>query len=129
MQHICAIINNSITSCTDCFSKTFRGPLLGIFNNDQASYKMNERKIRELVSDFFTDDISQFTVSILGPDITYRGKAYCWASGCDLVFFNADLKHLQTVAVAAIIRIEAGRPDECLLNTNCLRIKLKRASF
>jgi hypothetical protein len=90
---------------------------------------MNESKIRELVRDFFTDDISQFTVSILGAEITYRGKAYCWSSGPDLVFFNADLKHLQTIAMDAIIRMEAGRPDECLLNTSCLRIKLKRASF
>ena len=90
---------------------------------------MNEIEIRELVRNFFTDDISQFTVSILGAKITYRGRAYCWSSGRDLVFFNADLKHLQTIAMAAITRMDTGRPDECLLNTDCLRIKLKRASF
>jgi hypothetical protein len=91
---------------------------------------MKEGGIGKLIGDYFKDDISQFSVSILGSDMTYRGKAYCWSSCNELVFFNADLKHLQTVSKSAITKIDVDEiSNECLLNTEDLRIKLKKASF
>lgn len=91
---------------------------------------MKEGGIAKLIGEYFKDDISQFTVSILGLDITYRGKVYCWASDSELVFFNEGLKHLQTISKATITKIDVDELcGECLLNTEGFRIKLKRALF
>lgn len=91
---------------------------------------MNEFEIRKLVGDYFKDDISQFSASILGTDITFRGNVYCWSSANELVFFSADLKHLQTISKSAVTKIDTDEIcNECLLNTEDLRIKLKKASF